>query len=293
MAFTPHFHYLPVLKAQRDWGLFLTDCGYTEIGPNTPYPPLRHPNAYHFGWKRGRTLDEYQLVYITRGRGVFEARGVRRQALRAGDAFVLFPGVWHRYAPDQKTGWDEQWIGFRGALADAVMKPPFFPKSRPVLNIGTDEDVRMRFRSIVDAVARNPAGSPFSAAGDILKILGLLQERARDLKGTGRISPLVRAAQNHILRHAAHTLDFPALARSLGASYTSFRRAFRRQTGLAPAQYQGEIRMNRARDLLVSTGLSVSEIAEQTGFATVFYFSRAFKKKTGLTPKVFRLRSRR
>lgn len=284
----PHFRYLPVLKAQRDWGLYLTDCGYTEIGPGSPYPPQRHPDAYHFDWKEGRILNEYQIVYITRGKGVFEARGMKRAVIEAGDVFILFPGVWHRYTPDPKTGWDEHWIGFCGPLAPGWMKPPFFQKTKPILKIGEDENLRLQFRTLVEAVERSPAGAPFSRAGDILKILGLLQERVRNVGGAGHISSVVREAQNRILKQAEDLIDFPALARELGTSYTSFRRTFRQQTGLAPAQFQFEVRFNRARDLLATTGLSISEIAEQTGFASVFYFSRAFKKRTSLTPKAYR-----
>lgn len=287
-----HFRYLPVLALQREWGLFLTDCGYTEIGPGSPYPPLRHPDAYHFDWKRGRTLDEYQVVYITRGRGVFEATGVRRQAIEAGDVFVLFPGVWHRYAPDPKTGWDEQWIGFSGALAARLLRPPFFGRRRPVLRIGADEALRQRFLSLVGETERNPAGAPFSCAGRVIEILGLVQERVQNVGGAARISGVIREAQNRILQQASTAIDFAALARALGVSYTTFRRSFKRQTGVAPAQFLSAIRLNRARDLLAATELTVSEIAAQTGFETVFYFSRAFKKKTGLTPKAYRERSR-
>lgn len=290
MPIQPHFRYLPVLKAQCDWGLYLTDCGYTEIGPGSPYPPQRHPDAYHFEWLRGRTLDEYQVVYITRGRGVFESKGVRRQPIEAGDVFLLFPGVWHRYAPDSKTGWDEHWVGFNGECAERLLKSPFFRIDKPIMRVGPDEGLRLLFRALVDEVDRNPAGAPFSAAGDALKILGIIIERSRGVTGTGGISAFVREAQNHILRHAEASIDFNALARKLGVSYTSFRRTFRQQTGTAPAQFQSEIRLNRARDLLASTDLTVSEIAAQTGYETVFYFSRFFKLKTGLTPNAYRRR---
>ena len=288
-----HFRYLPVLTAQRQWGLFLTDCGYAEIAPEMPYPPHGHPDAYHFDWKKGRTLDEFQIVYITRGRGVFEAKGVRRQMIEMGDVFVLFPGVWHRYAPDPKTGWDEQWVGFNGALAERLLKAPFFRQKKPVLRIGVDESLRRRFTALVDAVEGNPAGTPFSSAGQILKILGLIQERIQNVGADGRLSGVVREAQNRILQQAAQPIDFAALARSLGVSYTTFRRSFKQQTGVAPARFQNTIRLNRARHLLASTELSVSEIADQTGFDTVFYFSRAFKKKTGATPKAYRAQARR
>ena len=287
-----HFRYLPVLKAQRDWGLFLTDCGYTVIEPGTPYPPQRHPDAYQFDWKKGRTLNEYQVVYITRGGGVFEAKGVRRQPLEAGDVFLLFPGVWHRYAPDPYTGWDEQWVGFNGTLADRLLAAPFFRKKKPILKIGVDEALRQHFITLVNDIERNPAGTPFSGAGRIIAILGLMQERIQHIGANGRISGIIREAQNQILRQAAEPIDFAMLAGELGVSYSTFRRSFKQQTGASPAHFQNTIRLNRARDLLATTELSVSEIADQTGFESVYYFSRLFKKKTGQTPSAYRYRSR-
>jgi AraC-like DNA-binding protein len=292
MSHIPHFRYLPILKAQRDWGLYLRDCGYTEIGPGSPYPPQPHPETHQFDWTRGRTLDEYQLVYLARGRGVFEAKGVRLRAVGAGDVFVLFPGVWHRYAPDPKTGWDEYWLGFQGAWADRLMRAPFFARRSPVIRVGEDEELRQRFVSLVDAVERSPAGRPFSDAGHTLAILGLVQERVQKVGAGRRMSAAVREAQNRILRRAGETLDFAVLARSLGLSYTSFRRQFRTQTGVAPARFQRDIRLNRARELLAATELSISEIAQQIGVDTVFYFSRMFKAKTGLSPKAYRAQVR-
>ena len=292
MVMASHFRYLPVLPAQRQWGLFLTDCGYSEIAPGTPYPPQRHPDAYHFDWKKGRTLSEYQVVYITRGRGVFEAKGVRCQPVEAGDVFVLFPGVWHRYAPDSKSGWDEQWVGFSGALTERLLRAPFFCHKKPVLRVGVDEGLKRRFHALVDAVDRDPAGNPFSSAGEIIKLLGLVQEHIQSVGSRGRISGVVRIAQNRILAQAAEAINFAALARELGVSYTTFRRSFKGQTGTAPAQFQSAIRINRACDLLAATDLTVSEIAAQTGFETVFYFSRTFRKKTGQTPSGYRARLR-
>jgi AraC-like DNA-binding protein len=288
-----HFHYLPVLPAQRQWGLYLTDCGYTEIGPGSPYPPRRHPDAYHFDWRQGRTLAEYQAVYITRGSGVFEAKGTRRLTVEAGDVFLLFPGVWHRYAPNPATGWDEHWIGFNGPLADRLLRHPFFHAKKPLLRIGLDTALRQRFIALVRDTERDPAGAPFSSAGRVIEILGCIQERGGHADATGRrLSDVIRKAQNHILANAQARIDFAGLAHTLGISYSTFRRSFKRQLGVAPAQFQNAIRINRALDLLAATDQSVSEIADRTGFDTVFYFSRQFKQKTGITPTAFRLRAR-
>lgn len=287
-----HFRYLPVLATQRQWGLYLTDCGYTRIDPGTPYPPCGHPDAYAFDWKKGRTLDEYDVIYITRGRGLFETHPSGRHTIEAGDVFVLFPGIWHRYTPDAKTGWDEQWIGFNGTLAGQLLRAPFFRQEKPVLRIGFDEALRQRFIAVFTAITRDPAGAPFSGASRIIEILGLIQERIRNAGAGGRGSDVTREAQNLILQQFANPIDFTLLARTLGVSYTTFRRRFKQQTGVSPVQFQNAIRLNLARDLLVSTDLSITEIAAQTGFDTIFYFSEFFKKKTGQAPRDYRLRSR-
>jgi transcriptional regulator GlxA family with amidase domain len=144
---------------------------------------------------------------------------------------------------------------------------------------------------LVNKVDRDPAGTPFSNAGEILVILGLIQERLRNVGTQGQISDIIRQAQNHILMHVSEPISFSRLADELGVGYSTFRHRFKVQVGISPAQFQNSIRINRAQDLLASTDLSVSEIAVLTGFETIYYFSRLFKNKTGLSPKAFRAKT--
>ena len=108
----------------------------------------------------------------------------------------------------------------------------------------------------------------------------------------GDISKIIREAQNYILRNVTQAIDFSLLARELGIGYSSFRHRFKQQTGNSPAQFQNAIRVNRAQDLLASTDFSVSEIAEQTGFESIYYFSRFFTKKVGCSPTVYRAKAK-
>lgn len=73
------------------WGLTVSTVGYQHIAPGEAYPPKGHPQAYSFQAGRGRVLDEYQFVYISRGRGVFESKSFGQATVGEGDMFLLFP----------------------------------------------------------------------------------------------------------------------------------------------------------------------------------------------------------
>ena len=76
-----------------------------------------------------------------------------------------------------------------------------------------------------------------------------------------------------------------ATARSLGVSYSKFRSLFKDQTGYSPREYENLIKLNRSRDLLQAGNHTVSATAEALGYASVYYFSRAFKRQFGVSPK--------
>jgi AraC-like DNA-binding protein len=78
------------------------------------------------------------------------------------------------------------------------------------------------------------------------------------------------------------------LANHFNVGYSYFRQMFRKYTGISPTQYHLSLRIQKAKDLLVSTEMSLKEIALELGFETYFYFSRIFKDKTGKSPMEFR-----
>jgi len=71
-------------------------------------------------------------------------------------------------------------------------------------------------------------------------------------------------------------------------SYSGFRSKFKSETGLSPRQFQLQIRINRAKDMLKQTNLSISEISDILAFCSLFYFSRIFRDKTGFPPNEYR-----
>jgi AraC-like DNA-binding protein len=272
--------------------LFVTTTGAGRIRPHAPYPPQGHPEGYAFEWSRGRTLHDHQVVYISRGRGRFESRPTRAQFVEAGTAFLLFPGVWHRYAPDAETGWAEHWVGVSGAIARAWVKQGFFSPAEPFVRIRQEERLLALYDELIEAVKLNQPALQQVLAGVASHILALLySDRQARLAGDDAALAPIRQVIHRMRANPACPLDLPELARQLNISYSAFRRGFTHHTGLSPHQYLLELRLARARNLLGETTLAVKEVAAASGFTDEHYFCRLFRQRTGSRPTAWRERA--
>lgn len=86
--------------------------------------------------------------------------------------------------------------------------------------------------------------------------------------------------------HKKFTLS--EIAPLTGLSYVQFLRRFQSYTGMTPAQYVAQMRVQKAKNLLVDGELLIKEIAQLCGFENEYYFSNFFKKQTGVSPSQFR-----
>jgi transcriptional regulator GlxA family with amidase domain len=98
----------------------------------------------------------------------------------------------------------------------------------------------------------------------------------------------IEKAKFFLRENLESTLDMKQLLRQLPMSYSKFRKIFKQQTGESPNQYHLNLRLDKARELLNTTNLNVTEVAYNLGFESVFYFSKLFKKKNGISPKSYR-----
>lgn len=291
--FHTFFRYFPVAKRDRDWALYITTVGASTFGPGVSYPPPGHPKIYSHV-SVGRTLRDYQIVYISSGRGWFQSASYPKQPVEAGQVILLFPDERHSYAPSTTTGWDEHWVGFDGDLARRWVRRGFFVPHQPVLRAGDEEQLLALFNDLIKTTHDNHPALQQTMAGITMNILARLYS-VQQFKLGGE-EPGLRAIQNAVVRmreSAEAPLDLPSLARELKVSYRWLRRAFAHHTGLSPHKYLQEIRLARARSLLAQSPLSIKEIALRTGFEDEQYFCRFFHKKVGQTPGVWRAHARR
>ena len=240
-------HYLPVSPRDEQWGIVCTTAGHQHVPPGTPYPVSEHPEHYLFYKGSGRTLDEYQLVYITAGRGRFESASCPSQTVEADTMLLLFPNEWHSYSPDPGTGWTEWWVGFRGANIDRLEQQGFLCRRRPLLRIGCSGGIERCYREIIGTVEEERVGFQPLISSIVLHILGsVLFKHSNLLYSDNPVVEKINRAKAIMRTDFGRNRSPEQIAREVGMGYTWFRRVFREYVGMAPAQYQHT--MGTARD---------------------------------------------
>lgn len=286
-------HYLPVSQRDEQWGIVCTTAGHQHVPPGTPYPVSEHPEHYLFYKGSGRTLDEYQLVYITAGRGRFESASCPALTVEAGTMLLLFPNEWHSYSPDPGTGWTEWWVGFRGANIDRLERQGFLSRQRPVFRIGFSGGIERCYREIVGTVEEERVGFQPLISSIVLHILGsVLFKHSNLLYSDNPVVEKINRAKAIMRSDFGRSKTPEQIAREVGMGYTWFRRVFREYVGMAPAQYQHTVRLNKARELLATTAHPISEIAYALGFESASAFSLFFRSRERTSPTQYRARYR-
>jgi AraC-like DNA-binding protein len=277
-------HYLPYSREDEKLGMVCTNAGSVEVPPGTEYPPRKAEHPFHFrSVATGRILPEYQLVYITRGRGTFSA-GEKTWNAEPGSAFLVLPGLKHRYRPDTETGWHESWVGFKGSYFNKLAREGFLAEEHIFFTLGLNDFVTGLFDRIFDEVRRQKPLYQMKACSAVLALLGELLSRSRRQDQPDAYEKIVEKAKYLMASNIYGALNLPSIAGQIGISTSRLNEIFKQFTSMTPYQYYIHIKIHKAGDLLTQEDLSVKEAAWRMGFEDQYYFSRLFKNKTGIVP---------
>lgn len=206
--------------------------------------------------------------------------------LRKGQMAVLAGGKQYRIRADPAN--PPFWMIF-------VTNCDFGPLRAKVFNPGSQ--VRILLRSIIRGVATEPDFN--RNVESKLKIMELILSLGRSgappLARTvsAEVLPLrdqVERARAWITANASRRITLPEMARAAGTNIFTFSRRFRAETGVSPAAFHRELRLEEAKRLIAETRLPVKEVARRLDFPDQKLFGHAFKRNTGLSPRGYRTR---
>ncbi len=283
------YKYLIVNDRDRKFGVSVNTVGYQTIPSDSPYPLSDHPSGYYFNTQKGRILHEYQLVYITQGKGVLSFKKNEEVEISKGRIFLVFPDQWHSYRPMKEAGWTEHYIGFEGSVIDNIIENSFLNNENQLFEVGFNEELVSLFSRAIEIAEQDNAGSQQYLGGIVVHMLGLVLSISQNkMFELNEISQKIEQAKIIMNENVFKNIEPEVLAEQLNISYSWFRKVFKDYTGYAPAKYFQELKIRKAKQLLISTSHTVKEISYMLDYHSTEHFFSLFKKVTGFTPLEYR-----
>ena len=259
---------------------FFAFCGYSKTEAGHRFGPAMR--------------DVFVIHIVLEGQG-FYALGNQRYYLRQGQGFVVPPGQSTFYQADEEEPWSYIWMGIGGDLLPGYLQAMGLREGNWSFEItSTQECKSLVFESL--AYEGGGLSNELALQRQVYRFLemlaGRLLRQAPKVQ-THRVNPYVQQALDLIQEQVHEGLTVQSLARQLAISPAYLSRLFKTDMKRTVQEYIRDLRLNLAADLLISSNLSVEEIALKTGFVGSQSFSKAFRQVRGQSPTAFRQASRR
>lgn len=260
-------------------GLFPTWTGFLRALPEYVCKP--------------RILDDYCLIFLSSGSGYFDCSG-KSYSINTNDAFFLFPGVLHSYGTDIKDLMSQWWIGFKGPEASILLHDLGISPEAPVMKGIKNSEFLIKIDKIVNTYTESSPSAFLKASGSLYKLFGILADEhtpklANTVEENRKVSKPIQRATSFIEANYPHEISLEKVASYCNLSRTWFVTRFKEELGISPSEYLSATRLNKSKQYLKDTELSIMEISYSVGFQDPQYFSRFFKKYEGMTPSEFRM----
>jgi AraC-like DNA-binding protein len=202
---------------------------------------------------------------------------------------IVFPGIPHAYHPDFEIGWDEYWVGFAGNYLDSLAREKVITPDNPVYHIGLQDIVQAHFAAIFERARQHRPLYQLKTSAQVMLLLAEVLSLYRRRKQKSRSERLVERVKFIMREELLSNVSMKELARRLAVSEPYLREVFKSHTDRSPYQYYLHLKINKAKEYLVYHDSSIKEIAHRLSFEDQYYFSRLFKKKTGISPSQWSL----
>ncbi len=244
--------------------------------------------------------DSWELSHVMVGSGN-RLIGDTQMPFRSGDLVLIPPGIPHCwYFNSDETDSDGRISNITIIFDDTLLER--IASSFPELT-----EMTTRLKSLSDALSISGL-----QGAEIIKVLKDMRMQPGEMRLASLMNILVRLGSLHetmtvgtrhkltkeetrlnqvriyVTCNAERQITLDDIARHLGMSRSSFCSFFKKASGQTFVNYLNDVRLERAGEMLQSTSLTVSEISAKVGFNDTPYFHRAFRRKFGVSPQLFR-----
>jgi AraC-like DNA-binding protein len=234
-----------------------------------------------------RCFDLDFLAVTLEGEAFFmlESKGISSK-VDPGNFVYVPAGQRHVYDPETNSKWRNCWVLFDGTAAVRS-----FERLMPAPGISAVKSTRKLAEYWDELSLSILGGNEMSDERSFCLLHNILLEIREQnvlfsqVRPSQAINDAIRLMENNIRNPE---INYKHLANKNGICPDSLRKRFKRETGISLHQYFIQLKINAAKSMLSNLSYNISDLADFLGFKDQYYFSRLFKKKTGVSPLKYR-----
>ncbi|SFG92142.1 AraC family transcriptional regulator [Sporolactobacillus nakayamae] len=233
-------------------------------------------------------MSHHELILFTGGSGTI-AIDKRHYSIKKGMLCYISPGLHHTFEPEAGPGgflsvhfscaeveWSQnQWTIHEG------MKQLMKKTGKQLMD---SYEVEASFRRLTTCWNEKKPGYPFAARTLLQQLFLAIADNVRKQNQNFASSLKVERIVDYMQRNLSKHITLEELAELVQLSSTYLTRIFKESTGYSVIAYFNQMKIDKAKELLLDGDHKVKDVAHLLGFADEFYFSRLFKRSEGISP---------
>lgn len=237
-----------------------------------------------------RVIVKHYFISYFRTDYLYEHDGVLVRG-RAGDMYIAPPGsaIYHGPTPEAKGGFSNDWMYFGGEELDSFFEKYPLPMRTPFGGINPS-----LLASAIERIdrERKDMRPGYSDKCDCIMTEVLIDVyRAIEGRSTPSAQRTLEEVRREIMRSYKRPWKLSELAAMSGYSESRFSALYKEEYGISPINDLIARRIDEAKLLILYGNMTLAQVAEETGFSSIYYFSKYFKRREGISPAVFRRES--
>lgn len=235
---------------------------------------------------------DYQLLYIASGKAQFFI-DQKERIVTKGNMVLFRPGetqIYNLYAADKP---ETYWVHFTGSGAEQLLDYYQMPKGENVFFTGTSPDYQWLFRQMIQELQLMRVNYDDLLTMNLRHIFLMINRYLKEGKALGTdMIDVVERATHYFNENYNQPINVEKYAEEHNFTPSWFIQNFKHITKMTPLQYIVSLRLTNAMNLMDNTNYNINQIAAAVGYDNAHYFSRLFKKHTGIAPTEYKNRER-
>ncbi|MBO4286515.1 MAG: AraC family transcriptional regulator [Bacilli bacterium] len=225
--------------------------------------------------------DYHLFHYVVSGRGIL-ILNKKEYHLGKGDIFFIPRQTDAIYFPDKEDPWHYRWIGFDGSKADEYLSSLNITIDNPIVSDSGKKYLKY-FNAIVTSYGER-GYLDVLALGNAYQLFGEMLLTREEVAGISSVKATVEQAKAFINNNYQFDITIKDIAKNAKTAPNYLSTIFHKEEGMSTKKYLTRVRMENAKQLLLTGHFKVKEVAERVGYDNQLHFSAAFKAYYGKSP---------